>query len=84
MHDVWGNPQQPRDLTRGVYRGGRRPLDLYRRIHAGIKGTQMAGFGTALKDDQIWDVVNYVTSLPYESNAPSTAVPAQQTAAASH
>lgn len=81
LHDIWGNPQQPRDLTRGVYRGGRRPLDLYRRIHAGIKGTQMAGFSTALKDDQIWDVVNYVMSLPYESSAPTSAAPAQQTAA---
>lgn len=82
LHDVWGQPQQPRDLTRGVYRGGRRPLDLYRRIHAGIKGTQMAGFGTALKDDQIWDIVNYVMSLPYENATPaSSAPPAQQTAA---
>lgn len=82
LHDAWGHPQQPRDLTRGVYRGGRRPLDLYRRIHAGIKGTQMAGFGTALKDEQIWDIVNYVMSLPYESGTPTKTAPAQQTAAA--
>lgn len=80
LHDVWGQPQAPRDLTRGVYRGGRRPLDVYRRIHAGIKGTQMPGFGTSLKDEQIWDIVNYVMALPYETNAAPPA--GQQTAAA--
>ena len=26
LHDLWGNKLQPRDLTRGQYRGGRRPL----------------------------------------------------------
>ena len=31
----------PRNLRLGVYRGGRRPLDLYYRIHEGIKGTPM-------------------------------------------
>lgn len=66
LHDDWGHPQKPRDLTRGIYRGGRRPIDIYRRIFAGITGTQMPGFGgTILKDDEIWDVVNYVLSLPF-------------------
>lgn len=50
LHDNWGNPVKPRNLTLGQYRGGRRPIDLYRRIYAGIKGTQMAGFATALRD----------------------------------
>ena len=31
----------PRNLRLGIYRGGRRPLDLYRRMHAGINGTPM-------------------------------------------
>lgn len=67
LHDDWGNPQQPRNLTRGVYRGGRRPLDLYRRVYSGIKGTQMPAFGgTALTDAEIWDLVNYVMSLPFD------------------
>lgn len=52
LHDNWGNPVKPRNLTLGQYRGGRRPVDLYRRIYAGIKGTQMAGFATALRDDK--------------------------------
>jgi mono/diheme cytochrome c family protein len=67
LHDDWGHPQNPRDLTRGIYRGGRRPIDIYRRIFAGITGTQMPGFGgTILKDKEIWDVVNYVLSIPFD------------------
>ncbi|HEV3416539.1 MAG TPA: cytochrome c [Pirellulales bacterium] len=31
----------PRNLRMGVYRGGRRPLDMYYRIHEGIKGVPM-------------------------------------------
>jgi mono/diheme cytochrome c family protein len=31
----------PRNLRTGVYRGGRRPLDIYYRIHEGIKGVPM-------------------------------------------
>jgi mono/diheme cytochrome c family protein len=66
LHDDWGRPQSPRNLTRGVYRGGRRPLDIFRRVHEGIPGTQMAGFATVLKHEEIWDVVNYVLSIPFD------------------
>jgi mono/diheme cytochrome c family protein len=65
LFDDWGNPIKPRDLTSGIYRGGRRPIDIYRRIYSGIKGTPMPPFGTALKDEEIWDLVNYAMSLPY-------------------
>ncbi|GIX03495.1 MAG: hypothetical protein KatS3mg113_0501 [Planctomycetaceae bacterium] len=72
LHDTWGNPLPPRDLTRGEYRGGRRPIDIFRRIHAGIKGTPMPAFGgTVLQDEDIWDLVNYVMSLPYQKPSPS-------------
>ena len=30
---------RPRDFTRGIFRGGDRPIDLYWRIYVGIKGT---------------------------------------------
>lgn len=73
LHDSWGNPLPPRNLTLGQYRGGRRPIDVFRRIYAGIKGTPMPGFGkTALKDEEIWDVVNYVMSLQYQSATQSS------------
>lgn len=64
LHDDWGNPLAPRDLTAGIYRGGRRPIDLFRRIYAGIKGTPMPVFGgKGLTDAQIWDIVNYLYVL---------------------
>ncbi|MDZ4688474.1 MAG: cytochrome c [Planctomycetaceae bacterium] len=72
LHDVWGNKLSPRNLRQGQYRGGRRPVDVFRRIYAGIKTTPMPAFGgTVLKDEDIWDVVNYVMSLPYEPEVPS-------------
>ena len=37
----------PRNLRQGIYRGGRRPLDIYRRIYAGINGVPMPGVGPA-------------------------------------
>jgi len=68
LHDEWGRILKPRNLTLGQYRGGRRPVDIFRRMYAGIKGTPMPAFGgTALKDPEIWDLVNYVMSLPYAS-----------------
>jgi mono/diheme cytochrome c family protein len=67
LYDNWGNPLQPRNLTTGIYRGGRRPIDLYRRMYAGIKGTPMPPFGTVLTDDEIWHLVNYVLSIPFEA-----------------
>lgn len=66
LFDIWGNIVKPRNLTTGVFRGGRRPIDIYRRIHSGIKGTPMQAFGTTLKEEEIWDVVNYVLSIPFE------------------
>lgn len=67
LFDIWGNVVKPRDLTTGIYRGGRRPLDIYRRIAAGIKGTPMQAFGGSLKDEEIWDITNYVLTLPYQT-----------------
>ena len=66
LHDEWGNVNQPRDLTRGIYRGGRRPIDLFARIHGGIKGTRMPSFGKE-GHENIWHLVNYVLSIPFEN-----------------
>ncbi len=58
---------RPRNLREGIYRGGRRPIDIFWRIHNGIDGTPMpAANKSALSDNDIWDLVNYVFSLPYE------------------
>lgn len=71
IRDDWGHDIIPRDLTRGIFRFGRRPIDIYRRIYAGINGTPMPGLGTAtdangdplLSDDEMWALVHYVRSL---------------------
>ena len=73
LFDDWDQPIKPRDLTRGIYRGGRRPIDLYRRITQGIKGTPMPGAPKTLKSDEIWDLVNYVLSIPFDSSTPKAA-----------
>ncbi len=64
----------PRNLRQGVYRGGRAPYDLYRRFYAGINGVPMPGVGPTvpggegtLSPDEIWALVDYVQSLPYEA-----------------
>ena len=64
LHDIWGHPNQPWDLTEGKYRGGDAPDELFRRVAAGVAGTTMPAYaGTAITDAEIWDVVNFVESL---------------------
>jgi mono/diheme cytochrome c family protein len=78
--DDWGRPIVPRNLTYGVFRGGRRPIDIYRRIYAGINGTPMPALGGVLPPEDIWALVHYVGTLSegahptrFTSAAPATA-----------
>ncbi|MGC4003466.1 MAG: c-type cytochrome [Pirellulales bacterium] len=60
---------RPRNLLSGIYRGGRRPIDLYYRIVAGINGSGMPAHNTALKTEKDrWAVIAYVLSLPYDKD----------------
>ncbi len=69
--DAWGRPIVPRDLRTGSFRGGSRPIDLYRRIWAGIPGTPMAGLGTVrkadgtplLSSDDVWALAHHARAL---------------------
>ena len=81
LHDVWDNENQPRNLHYGIYRGGRRPIDLFCRIHAGIKGSRMPSFKNTPHED-IWNVVNYVLSIPFETEPGATGVPSPAAAPA--
>ena len=63
--DDWGHPLRPANLNLGVYKGGRRPIDLYWRIVKGINGAKMPSF-SKLTEEQVWDVVNFVLALPYQ------------------
>jgi mono/diheme cytochrome c family protein len=80
--DDWGNEIVPRDFTRGVFRFGRRPIDLYRRIYAGINGTPMPEhIGMTITEDKkqrpmteddIWDLVFFVRDLASQPLVAST------------
>lgn len=80
LHDAWGNLNQPRNLQTGIFRGGRRPIDLFCRIHAGIKGSAMPSFKNTPHED-IWHIVNYVLSIQFESEPGSAGVAAAATPA---
>ncbi len=72
------SPAQPRNLQYGIYRGGSRPEDLYRRILNGIAGTPMPAVALRpadakpgdqrLTNDDVWRLVAFVFSLA-EKNA---------------
>jgi mono/diheme cytochrome c family protein len=74
----------PRNLRHGIYRGGNRRIDAFWRIYAGIAGTPMPGSGPAsagaqgtLTEEEMWNIVDYVLSLPYEMpSRPLHALPA--------
>jgi mono/diheme cytochrome c family protein len=96
--DDWGQPIVPRNLRKGIFRFGRRPIDIYRRIYAGINGGPMPAIGESrgpdgellLSSDDLWAIVHYVRSM---SEHPDTLVadarehaapPAQVSPPASH
>lgn len=62
--DDWGMPLRPANLNRGVYKGGRRPIDLYWRIAKGINGSKMPAHFPTLEPERIWDLVNFILALP--------------------
>ena len=74
--DDWGTMVRPADLTAGIYRGGRRPVDLYWRIYSGISGSGMVRSPqfTWAEDkkakeagtNRLWDLVNFLQVLPYQ------------------
>lgn len=73
----------PRNLRQSIYRGGNRRIDIFRRIHAGIPGSPMPGVGAAsaggegtLTEAEMWNIVDYVLSLPYEpASQPQRSLP---------
>ncbi len=64
-YDAWGNPAPAANITAGMLHGGRREIDIYRRIFTGINGTPMPSFGQTLasEPETIWNMVHYVQSI---------------------
>jgi hypothetical protein len=70
--DIWGRTAYPANLALGMLHGGRRPIDIYRRIYSGINGTPMPSSkdpNTAIgetpeeRSDRIWHLVHFVTAV---------------------
>lgn len=87
--DDWGHPIVPRNLRQGLFRGGRRPIDIYRRIYAGINGGPMPAIGESkdaqgnplLSSTDMWALVHYVRSM---SERDESVVDAASVSTASH
>ncbi|MEE9583919.1 MAG: cytochrome c, partial [Candidatus Brocadiales bacterium] len=64
QEDDWGRPIKVRDFTKGVFKGGSTPEDIYTRFATGLTGTSMPAFsGDQMSDEDRWLVVQYVLSL---------------------
>jgi mono/diheme cytochrome c family protein len=80
---------KPRSIVEGHLRGGREPIDIYRRIRYGIAGTPMPAASlaasseeTGLQPDDLWHLVNYVLSIA-KIPPPLPSTPAGETVAIS-
>jgi hypothetical protein len=64
--DGWGTIVRPRNFYANTFGGGRRPIDLYYRIHGGIRGSGMPAMAEVPDKEQvIWDLVALIQVLPY-------------------
>ena len=80
--DIWGRTAYPANLAMGMLHGGRRPVDIYRRIYSGINGTPMPSSkdpNTAINEtpeqrsDRIWHLVHFVTAIIENNEVPAEA-----------
>jgi mono/diheme cytochrome c family protein len=62
QRDNNGMPTKPRDFTRGIFKGGREPRQLYARILRGMPGTPMPS-SAHLSAADMGDLLNFVLSL---------------------
>lgn len=72
QYDDWGTLVRPSNLTLSIYRGGRRPMDLYWRIKKGIPPSKMPAVTVPANEEsqKIWDLVNFIESLPFPGLLP--------------
>ena len=63
--DIWRASQRVFDAAVEKAYGGRRKIDIYRRIYSGINGTPMPGFYEkyAEEPEKIWYLVHFITSI---------------------
>jgi mono/diheme cytochrome c family protein len=64
LTDSRGYPIRPFDLTSGTrLKCGDSDQGIFRDLSTGLDGTPMPSFASALKSDQIWDLVHYLATL---------------------
>ncbi len=64
LFDEWEYPIKPTNLTKPwKFKMGSTEEHIYRGIITGIAGTPMPSFKTGNKDEELWDLTNYVKSL---------------------
>lgn len=63
LRDAWDRPIPPANLTRGIYKSGTRPEDLFRTLWTGLAGTPMPAWSGAMSIEEGWDLVHYIRSL---------------------
>lgn len=62
--DTSGDPFPAADFSRGIYKSGGRPEDLYRTFLTGMAGTPMPSFQEAItSEEQAWALVYYTLSF---------------------
>jgi mono/diheme cytochrome c family protein len=80
--DIWGRTAYPANLAMGMLHGGRRPVDIYRRIYSGINGTPMPSSkdpNTAIgetpeqRSERIWHLVHFITAVIENNEVPDDA-----------
>ncbi|MBY0456798.1 MAG: c-type cytochrome [Gemmataceae bacterium] len=71
-YDVWGTVAQPANLTQNdAMKAGSRPKDVFARIRGGIPAVGMPAHPPAkYSDNDVWDLVRFVRSLPYQVQLP--------------
>ena len=70
-YDLWGTVAKPADLTQPNLKGGDDPEDVYARIRYGIPAVGMPAHAPPkYTERQVWDLVRFVTSAPYQEKLP--------------
>jgi mono/diheme cytochrome c family protein len=84
--DDWGRIAYAADLTTGMLHGGRRPIDIYRRIYSGINATPMPAFAqpdtgkgeTELqRSETIWHLAHFITGIVEGQPLPAETIDAE-------
>jgi len=60
FQDSWGNLSRAADLSAGMFHGGGRSIDIYRRIMIGIEPMPSRYADLSKKPELVWDLVHYV------------------------